>query len=225
MLKSIVTLRSQDILIFWLDKGVDGFSIDSASFLLEDEEFKDEPLLGSSIESYNDLDHIYTQNQKETYDLIYQFRELLDDYNKYHSGDARILLTEALGSIDKITLFYGSEDGSELGAQSTFNYQLVENVHSESNAKDVVDAINIWLDYKPVQYTSNWMVSYKHASFHSFMPTSLAWRSQSPPCCDTSWQSKCGWLQHCNGFISRYADNILRRRDRNGRWGSYFPRG
>lgn len=61
----------------------------SASFLFEDADFKDEPLLGDTIESYDDLDHIYTEHQPETFDMIYDFRDLLDSYTAYHGGDSR----------------------------------------------------------------------------------------------------------------------------------------
>lgn len=84
-----VVQKIKDALTFWLDKGVDGFSLDSASFLYEHKDFLSEPLLGISSESYDDLDHIYTENQPETYEIIYQFRDLLDDYTTYHGGDAR----------------------------------------------------------------------------------------------------------------------------------------
>lgn len=69
----------KDILVFWLDKGVDGFAIDSASLLFEHEDFK------------SDLLKNYTENQPETYAMIYQFRELLDNYSHCHGGNARYL--------------------------------------------------------------------------------------------------------------------------------------
>lgn len=64
----------KDVLIFWLDKGVDGFAMGSVSFLFEHEEFKDDSC---------------TENQPETYAMVYQFRELLDDYSYWRGGDAR----------------------------------------------------------------------------------------------------------------------------------------
>lgn len=76
-------------MIFWLDKGVDGFKISAASHLFEDAEFRNEPLLSADAKSYDDLDHIYTEHQAETYDIIYQFRELIDKYTAYHGGDSR----------------------------------------------------------------------------------------------------------------------------------------
>lgn len=81
----------QDTLIFWLNKGVDGFTMDSASLLFEESEYKDEPLLGTTDGSYDDLDHIYTEHQPETLDMICQFRELVDNYTAYNGGDSRYI--------------------------------------------------------------------------------------------------------------------------------------
>lgn len=76
---------------FWLDKGIDGFNMDTVPYLFEHEEFKDEPLSGENVDTndYSYLNHIYTKNQKETFDMIYRFREFLDSYTQYHGGDAR----------------------------------------------------------------------------------------------------------------------------------------
>lgn len=81
----------QDILGFWLDKGVDGFGIDGAQYLVEHEDFKDEPFSGAEVadNSYDYLDHIYTSNQPENLNVIYKFRAFVDNYTKHCGGDAR----------------------------------------------------------------------------------------------------------------------------------------
>lgn len=91
--------------------------------------------------------------------------------------------------VDKTVLYYGVEDGSKLGAHFTFNYQLVEKIGSSSTARDLVDAVNVWVDYLPVQYTPNWVVS-KRKNIEIFKITSefIARRSQSSSSCDTSWK-------------------------------------
>lgn len=70
--------------------------MDSASLLFEESEFKDEPLLGTAEGSYDDLDHIYTEHQPETLDMIYQFRELFDNYTAYNGGDSRYINVQKL---------------------------------------------------------------------------------------------------------------------------------
>lgn len=75
-----------------MDRGVDGFRVDIISTLFEVEGWPDEPLCTSCNCSPNDycyLSHIYTQDQPETYDMVYQWRELIDNYNEEHGGDPR----------------------------------------------------------------------------------------------------------------------------------------
>ncbi|XP_025835195.1 maltase A2-like isoform X2 [Agrilus planipennis] len=83
----------KDVLIFWLDKGVDGFRIDAAPFLFEDAAFRDAPLSDNHEKykpyEYMYLSRIYIKDLPETYDMIYQWRELLDNYKKQKGGNTR----------------------------------------------------------------------------------------------------------------------------------------
>lgn len=56
-------------------------------------------------------------------------------------------------------LYYGTDDGQSLGAHIVSNFQLIEKLNQNSSAKDVVDAVNTWVDYLPLQYTANWIVN------------------------------------------------------------------
>lgn len=77
----------KNVLRFWLDKGVNGFRIDAADVLFETDVnengwYDDEPLSGLT----NDTDdlayliHTKTFELNETYDMIYQWRELFDEF-------------------------------------------------------------------------------------------------------------------------------------------------
>lgn len=71
----------KDVILFWLKKGVDGFRIDAVPFLFEHPDLPDEPVhlpLGDDPLDAGYLDHIYTQNQPETFDMVQQWRELID---------------------------------------------------------------------------------------------------------------------------------------------------
>ena len=73
----------QDVLRFWSGEiGIDGLRIDAVPYIFEDEEFKDEPISGESEnpDDYNYLDHIYTFNLPEHFDMIWQFNEVLSEY-------------------------------------------------------------------------------------------------------------------------------------------------
>lgn len=67
---------------FWFDKGVDGFRIDAVPYLVEDKDFPDEPETGRpgvDPKSPDYLDHIYTQNHPETFEIIYDWRDVVEE--------------------------------------------------------------------------------------------------------------------------------------------------
>lgn len=70
------------MLRFWLDKGVDGFRVDAVSQMFEDDQFRDESPSGNTndTDDSNYLTHVYTQNRPETYDMIKQWRAIIDEY-------------------------------------------------------------------------------------------------------------------------------------------------
>lgn len=53
-----------DVITFWLDKGVSGFRVDAVNHLFEDPELKDEPLSGKTQDKYSHqyTEHIYTKD-------------------------------------------------------------------------------------------------------------------------------------------------------------------
>ena len=62
--------------------GIDGMRMDAVPFLFEDPGFMDEPLSNktSDQDSYDYLDHIYTFNLPEVYDMIGQFYNVLMEF-------------------------------------------------------------------------------------------------------------------------------------------------
>lgn len=81
----------KNVIKYWIDtKNVDGFRIDAVKHLFESEKFEDEPLIvASKFKSindenitYDDLNHLYTANQLETYQLVYEWRNLFDSISK-----------------------------------------------------------------------------------------------------------------------------------------------
>lgn len=75
-----------------MDKGVDGFRIDSFNFIFENITFCDEPL--SHLEyvksdEYDYLKHLYSVNQPETFKVAQDWRSILDKYSK--KGQTRLV--------------------------------------------------------------------------------------------------------------------------------------
>lgn len=77
----------QNIIKYWLEKGVAGMRLDSINYLLETDKdsfgghYPDEPTSGKPglhPDDYNYLYHVYTKDQEEIYDIVAQFREVFD---------------------------------------------------------------------------------------------------------------------------------------------------
>ncbi|MBO9464902.1 DUF3459 domain-containing protein [Tropicibacter sp. R15_0] len=74
---------------FWLDRGVDGFRLDTINFYVHDKELRSNPALppeerdssiAPSVNPYNHQDHLYSKNQPENLAFLERFRALLDEY-------------------------------------------------------------------------------------------------------------------------------------------------
>ncbi|XP_030768081.1 maltase 2-like [Sitophilus oryzae] len=156
-----VVKEMKDVLRYWLDFGVDGFRMDVAYALFEDSRFQDEPLSGDPTAEpgdYTYLSHIYTENQNETLDMIYQFREFLDEYNANQSYP-RVLMTEVYSDINTTMLYFGTADRSRLGAHFTFNFwTFITGLQKGFSGVDLLNSIWNWIDHMPEGYTSNWVL-------------------------------------------------------------------
>lgn len=76
-----------------MNLGVDGYRVDAVPFLFEDPEFLDEPrkpeeMASKEKNTYEQYIHTNTMDLNETYDMIGQFREVLDEY-KRKDGNTR----------------------------------------------------------------------------------------------------------------------------------------
>ncbi|KAF5302839.1 hypothetical protein FQA39_LY02019 [Lamprigera yunnana] len=153
-----VVEEMKNVLRFWLDKGVDGFRMDAVPYLFEDEKFEDEPLsnLTTNPDDYEYLEHIYTKDLPGTFDMIYVWREYIDNYTSEKGGDARIMMTESYTDINNTMKYYGN--GTKDGAHFTFNFQLITKLNGSSNAKNIVEAVQEWMDNVPENCVSNWVL-------------------------------------------------------------------
>lgn len=158
-----VVEEMKNVIRFWLAKGVAGLRVDAIIHLFEvDKElhggkYPDEPLSGdldADPESHGYLDHIYTTNQEENYEMIYQWRELLDEFTQ-KDGLVRIMMTEAYTTPQLNVRYFG--DGDREGAQIPFNFVLVSDVDEDSTAADIKYALDEFLTYKPIDKPANWV--------------------------------------------------------------------
>ena len=158
-----VVEQMKDVLNFWMDKGVDGFRIDAVPSLFEvkpdaNGNFPDEPLSGNTNDpdDWNFLVHIYTQDQDDTIDMVYQWRATLDNYQKERGGEDRVIMTEAYSAIDIVMKYYGN--GSQEGAHMPFNFQFITTFFNSSNAGDLQKTIDYWMTNMPQGRVANWVM-------------------------------------------------------------------
>jgi alpha-glucosidase len=162
-----VVQEMKDVISYWLNKGVFGFRIDAVPFMFEvlpdfRGNFPDEPLTGASCPNPDDYcytQHVYTNDRDETYDMIFQWRSLINSISAASSDKLpRIIMTEAYTSLANIVRFYG--DGVRNGSHIPFSFELISNVNKDSTAKDYMTRIDTILKTVPKGSHANWVVSY-----------------------------------------------------------------
>ncbi|XP_055372555.1 maltase A3-like [Condylostylus longicornis] len=152
------------VLLYWLEKGVDGFRIDAVPHVFEcptDENgnFQDEPVRDGATDKddYGYLIHNCTVDQPETLDLVYEWRSVMDDYQEKTRSETKVLLTEQWSNLTVTMKYYGSDEG-KLGAHVPFNFFIIQNINNETNAKQYAETINLWLDQMNDKRIPNWVL-------------------------------------------------------------------
>ncbi|XP_050298023.1 maltase 2-like [Anthonomus grandis grandis] len=152
----------KDVLRYWLNFGIDGFRMDAVNTLFEDILLRDEPPSGNSGISPDDpvtLDHIYTINQNETIDMIYQFREVLDEFSAQNKSYNRIMMTEVYATPNISMRYYINEDHTRRGAHFSFNFwTFILTLNKDFNAFQLAESIQSWQAELPIGCTSNWVL-------------------------------------------------------------------
>ena len=154
------------MLRFWVGEiGIDGLRIDAVPYLYEDPEFLDEPKSNKTEDpdSYDYLDHIYTFNLPEVYDMIKGFNDVLEEYEAIDGFD-RVVMVEALSdslSITDLMKYYEVCDFA-------FNFNFVVHLDPQSNnlAADFEQQIENWMANMPNGKTANWVVRKKIPFFY-----------------------------------------------------------
>ncbi|MEI4471155.1 alpha-glucosidase [Frigidibacter sp. MR17.24] len=85
-----------DVARFWLERGVDGFRLDTINYYFHDKELRDNPALpkaerndktAPSVNPYNHQLHVYDKNRPENLEFLKKFRSLMDVYGAAAVGE------------------------------------------------------------------------------------------------------------------------------------------
>ncbi|KAJ8680493.1 hypothetical protein QAD02_016280 [Eretmocerus hayati] len=148
-----VRQEMEDVIKFWLSKGIDGFRIDAIPHVYERDDLPDEPLLISGTpQNYPDLDHIYTKDDPRTYELIKSWRTLMDKWSDEHNEDEKVILTEAYTALENTTKYY------QYGSNVPFNFNFIMSIDNKSSPNDFKKNIEEWMNHMPKGEVANWVV-------------------------------------------------------------------
>lgn len=92
------------------------------------------------------------------YNMVGEWRKLIDDYNSVKGGDTRVIFTEAYSSIDDTMRYYADSNGNPR-SHFPFNFFLLNDLKAYSTAHDFKDTIDKWMTHMPAGATPNWVVS------------------------------------------------------------------
>ena len=139
---------------------IDGFRMDAVPYLYEDPGFLDEPRSNKTDDpnSYDYLEHIYTFNLPEVYEMIKDFNNVLSEYEIIDGFD-RVVMVEALSdslSTQELMKYYESCDFA-----FNFNFVVHLDPKSQSMASDIEFLIDDWMKNMPAGKTANWVVRFR----------------------------------------------------------------
>jgi alpha-glucosidase len=115
-----------DVMRFWLDRGVDGFRVDVASGLIRDERLRDNPRFhfrGWPRRRNWDLD--------EVHEIHRGWRKVLDSYD----GDRMAVGEIGVRDLRRHVRYYGNDDELQL----SFNFHFLEQPWSAERFREVVE--------------------------------------------------------------------------------------
>jgi alpha-glucosidase len=139
-----------DVLRFWLRRGVDGFRIDAAAVLAEDELLRDDPpnrAVDSRTPPPERFTRIYSDYRPEVFAWLGELRAVVEEFPD------RVLLGEVDTSSDRIGRFYGDRECPILHAP--LNYRLLDTLWE---AQALTAMIEDYLSILPPDAWPNWVI-------------------------------------------------------------------
>ncbi|XP_065224274.1 maltase 1-like [Planococcus citri] len=147
----------QDIMTFWLDKGVSGFRVDAPMMFMEDEQLRDNPPLKSIVTAWTVFEECErTINHPESYKFVNELNVFLRKYDRESGKPIQTaLLGETYGPINQVVKYYGTKKFPAF--HIPFNF-LLQFLTTYQNARGLHDYLHTWLDKVPKGMTSNWVM-------------------------------------------------------------------
>jgi alpha-glucosidase len=138
-----------DVMRFWLRKGVDGFRVDVIWHLIKDDAFRDNPPnpdFRPGRPPHERLKPLYTTDRPEIHELVAGMRRVIDEF------DDRVLIGEIYLPVERLVSYYGKD---LLGAQMPFNFALLS---ASWNARAIERIIGEYEHALPEGAWPNWVL-------------------------------------------------------------------
>ncbi len=136
-----------DVIRFWLDRGIDGFRVDAAHFILKDPDLRDNPLnpsaqrvLHKQMGDYDSQLHLYDNGHTDAHTVYRELRQLLD---RYSITRPRLLIGEVHILDRQVWASYYGADLDEL--HMPFNFDLVSAAWNAHALRQSVEALETHL--------------------------------------------------------------------------------
>lgn len=184
-----------DVARFWLDRGVDGFRLDTINFYVCDKELRDNPALAPELRNadtapavnpYNHQDHLYDKSRPENIQFLERFRAVLDEYPAAtcvgELGDAQNgmqLLRDYTRGTDRVHMCY------------TFDFLSAEIPTAERVAnvlqqfsEEAADSWVCWAfsNHDVIRHVSRWQLPKKNQQQHIKLLASLLMSMRGSVC-------------------------------------------
>ncbi|KAG1653565.1 Maltase 2 [Nymphon striatum] len=138
---------------FWLEKGVHGFRMKAVSHIFENENLKDEVAADDASDvdknSYNYWNHKQTTLQPELFELLSEWKNLLNEYES--PSNKRILMSESNDPSEMLIKYYRNENTTLVNLP--LNMELLK-LKSDVSGKDLHEIIQSY--YNMTKSDSNW---------------------------------------------------------------------
>lgn len=149
-----------ETLRFWLKRGVDGFRVDVAHFIMKDPALRDNPpaqIKGAAMhrshgDAYDSQSHIHDHGHPDSHPIYKEVRKILDEYSQ---TSPRVSVGEIhIFEFEKLAEFYGTpEEGMEF--HLPFNFSLLKVAWHAAQFRAQVDAYEAAL---PAWATPNYVL-------------------------------------------------------------------
>jgi alpha-glucosidase len=138
-----------DVMRYWLEKGVDGFRVDVIWHMIKDELYRDNPQnpdYNDDMTEYEKLIPSYSTDQPEVHDVIAEMRKVIDEFQD------RLLIGEIYLPVKQLMAYYGNNGE---GVHLPYNFQMLS---VPWKLKDVYALINQYEGNLPPNGWPNWVL-------------------------------------------------------------------